>query len=325
LQPFEYIVPKDLAEASTLLVAGNGTIRPFQGGTDLLVRIRGGFVQPQTVIDLKGLPGMQEIHRSENGWLIIGAACTMNQVAANPLVRQHYDLLVQGCESVASYQLRNRATIGGNCCNASPAADTAPALYCLDAVAKLYGPAGTRRVPIADFFVGPGKTALGKGEFLTSLHLPPAPAGAKGVFNKLGRTRLGDISMVSVAVYACPGDRRQGTGDSLAWRIALGAVGPTPLRATAAEAALAADTSPEGIRRAALLATEASRPIDDIRASAAYRKAMVAVLTRRGIEAILQQVAVPPLPLLLTGIFGNPGGTLTPPTVGGTGGPGGAA
>lgn len=295
LQPFDYIIPKDHAEASALLAAGNGATRPLQGGTDLLIRARGGFVKPACVVDLKRLPGMQEIRRSQDGWLIIGAACTMNQVAGHPLVRADYDLLVQACNSVASYQLRNRATIGGNICNASPAADTAPALYCLDAVVETYGPAGGRRIPIAEFFVGPGRTALGPGEFLTSIHLPPAPSAARGVFNKLGRTRLGDISIVSVAVYHWPDDGRRTTVQNdqpspvggRGWAIALGAVGPTPLRAFAAEDALAEDTSPAGIRRAAQLAAAAARPIDDIRASATYRRAMVEVLTRRGIEAIL--------------------------------------
>lgn len=291
MQPFDYIIPKDHAEASALLAAGNGAVRPFQGGTDFLIRARGGFVRPRQVVDLKRLPGMQEIRLSQDGWLIIGAACTMNQVAGHPLVSAGYDLLVQACNSVASYQLRNRATIGGNICNASPAADTAPALYCLDAVAETYGPAGARRIPIAEFFVGPGRTALGPGEFLTSIHLPPAPPAARGVFNKLGRTRLGDISIVSVAVWVDWGLEIRDCGNPQSLipntRIALGAVGPTPLRAREAEAALAADCSPDSIRRAAQLAAEASRPIDDIRASAAYRRAMVAVLTRRGIEAVL--------------------------------------
>lgn len=303
MQPFDYIIPQDFAEASALLAGGNGAVRAFQGGTDLLIRARAGSVKPSQVLDLKGLPGMRDIRPGEDGWLVIGAACTMNQVAAHPLVQAQYDLLAQACNAVASYQLRNRATIGGNLCNASPAADAAPALYCLGAVAELFGPAGTRRVPIADFFVGPGRTAMTKGEFLTAIHLPPAPASARGAFTKLGRTKLGDISMVNVAVYCWTNDEGRTSEDegrrtkddiglsSLVirrqWAIALGAVGPTPLRAPAAEAALAADTSPAGIEAAAQLAAAAAKPIDDIRASAAYRWAMVAVLTRRGIETVL--------------------------------------
>ena len=299
MQPFDYIIPKDHAEASALLAQGAGVARAFMGGTDLLIRIRGGFIRPERVVDIKRLPGMQDIGQSPEGWLMIGAACTMNQVAGHPTVQARYDLLAQACNSVASYQLRNRATLGGNICNASPAADTAPALYCLGAVVEIFNPHGSRRVPIADFFVGPGKSALKPGEFVTAIHLPPAPAQNAAAFNKLGRTRIGDISMVSVAVYWSKvegGRLRDEAGPSSLvirreWAVALGSVGPTPLRAPEAEAALAADTSPEGVRRAAELAAAAARPIDDIRASAAYRRAMVAVLVRRGIETILADLS----------------------------------
>ena len=299
MQPFDYIIPKDHAEASALLAQGTGVARAFMGGTDLLIRIRGGFVRPARVVDLKGLPGIRAIGQSPDGWLVIGAACTMNQVAGHPTVQAHYDLLAQACNSVASYQLRNRATLGGNICNASPAADTAPALFCLDAVVEIFGPHGSRRVPVAEFFVGPGTSALKPGEFVTAIHLPPAPNQSSAAFNKLGRTKIGDISMVSVAVLVDFGFRISNFGLAETptihnpqstirnVRIALGSVGPTPLRAPEAEAALAADTSPEGVRRAAELAAAAARPIDDIRASATYRRAMVAVLVRRGIESIL--------------------------------------
>jgi CO/xanthine dehydrogenase FAD-binding subunit len=296
LQPFDYIIPRDHAEASALLAQGTGVARAFMGGTDLLIRIRGGFVRPERVVDLKHLPGIRDIEQSPDGWLVIGAACTMNQIAGHPTVQAHYDLLAQACNSVASYQLRNRATLGGNICNASPAADTAPALYCLDVVVEIFGPLGSRRVPVAEFFVGPGKTPLKPGDFVTAIHLPPAPNQSAAAFKKLGRTKIGDISMVSVAVYSWAKDEGPMTKDEMGrssfivrreWAIALGAVGPTPLRAPEAEAALAADTSPEGVRRAAELAAAAARPIDDIRASAVYRRAMVAVLTRRGIESIL--------------------------------------
>jgi CO/xanthine dehydrogenase FAD-binding subunit len=285
LQPFEYVVPKNQAEASQLLASGEGRVRPYQGGTDLLIRIRGGFMQPERIVDLKDLDGMREIRESEDHGLVIGAACTMNQISGDPIVRERYGLLSEACESVASHQLRNRATIGGNCCNASPAADTAPALYCLGALADTFGPEGRRQVPIGSFFVGPGKTALKSGEFLTSLHLPPSPLGAVGVFNKLGRTKIGDISIASVAVYAFPGETYE-----LQWRITLGAVGPTPLRAPLSESILAEDTSSKGIEAAVDAAVEAARPIDDLRANARYRRAMIGVMTRRGIEAVLARM-----------------------------------
>jgi carbon-monoxide dehydrogenase medium subunit len=291
LQPFDYVVPPSYLEASTILASGEGHARALQGGTDLLVRIRAGLVRPKIVVDLKRLPGMQAIREWPDGWLSIGAACTMNQVANDNLVRGRYDLLVQACNSVASYQLRNRATLGGNCCNGSPAADTAPALYCLGAEAEIFGPGGQRRVPIEGFFVGPGRTALAPGEFLTAILLPPVGHGACGVFNKLGRTRAGDISLVSVAVHVCGQTRGDSDGATpQAWRIALGAVGPTPMRASRAEESLATDHSTSGIAVAAELAAQTAQPIDDVRASAAYRKAMAKVLTRRSIETVLQKL-----------------------------------
>jgi carbon-monoxide dehydrogenase medium subunit len=281
-----------MEEASALLAAGNGSVRALQGGTDLIIRIRGGFVRPERVIDLKALPGMRDITLTPDGWLMIGAACTMNQVGLHPLVCERYDVLAAGANSVASYQLRNRATVGGNLSNASPAADTAPALLCLDAVVEVFGPAGARRISINEFFTGPGRTAMQRGEFLTSIHLPPPSGPSHGVYNKLGRTKIGDISMVSVGVNCAQ------SAAGRVWRIAIGAAGPTPLRALEAEASLAQDTSTEGIARAAELTAAAARPIDDIRGSAAYRRAMARVLSRRGIEAVLAafQAATPASP-----------------------------
>jgi CO/xanthine dehydrogenase FAD-binding subunit len=292
MQPFDYVVPRDYAEASALLASADGRAPALQGGTDLLIRIRAGLVRPKLVVDLKQLPGMREIHKGPDGWLRVGAACTLNQVARHPLLCGDYDLLVQACNSVASYALRNRATVGGNCCNASPAADTAPALYCLGAVAEVFGAAGHRRVPIEGFFVGPGRTALGSGEFLTAIFLPPTDPDACGVFQKLGRTRAGDISIASVAVYSLAGieNSARKTRQRREWRIALGAVAPTPTRAPRAEESLAADASPSGIAAAAELSARSAQPIDDVRASAAYRAAMVQVLTRRGIEAVLRRI-----------------------------------
>ena len=281
MQPFEYILPEDHADASRLLAAGADTYA-YQGGTDLLVGVRAGAVQPTRVVDLKALPRMQEIRRHDDGALVIGAACTMNSIAQHPEVVAGFRLLADACTSVATYGIRNRATIGGNVCNASPAADVAPALLCMDAQAEIYGPTGTRRVAMAEFFLGPGQHCLGLGEFLTSIQICPLPLRAVGVFNKLGRTKIGDISVASVAVLAWPAERGR------CWRIAMGAVAPTPMRASEAEAALAADDSPQGVSRAVELVAKAARPIDDVRASGQYRRAMVKVLARRAIESVME-------------------------------------
>ena len=286
MQPFDYVKPQSLEEASDLLVKHNGDARLMAGMTDLLIRIERGFFHPRVVVDVKGLPGTRDLLIVRNGDLRIGAAVTMNEVALSPLVRNGWPLLAQGCASVASYQLRNRATVGGNLCNASPAADSAPALFCYEASVHIFGPDGDRKLPLGEFFTGPGKTALRRGELLTGVTVP-FRARAAGQFLKLGRTAVGDISVMNVAVLGWP-DEAAASGSQ--WRIALGSVAPTVIRAPDAERLLSADTSSAGIEAAAQAAAASARPIDDIRATAAYRRDMVRVLTRRGVEHVLREI-----------------------------------
>jgi carbon-monoxide dehydrogenase medium subunit len=287
LQPFDYVKPTSVEEAVELLVQHNGNARPFAGMTDLLIRIERGFVHPAVVVDVKDLPGMRDLLVVRNGDLRIGAAVTMNEVATNATVQSGWPLLAEGCGSVASYQLRNRATVGGNLCNASPAADSAPALICYGASAHIEGPDGWRKLPLEEFFLGPGRTALQRGELLTAVTVPAPARGAAGHFLKLGRTPVGDISVMNVAVLGWP-DSAAASGTS--WRIALGSVAPTVIRAPEAERLLSQDTSSAGIAAAARAAAAAARPIDDIRASAAYRTDMVRILTRRGVERVMAEI-----------------------------------
>ena len=286
MQPFDYTKPQTLEAVSALLMEHNGQARPFAGMTDLLIRIERGFVHPQVVVDIKDIPGMTDLLVVRNGDLRIGAAVTMNEVALNPTVQSGWPLLAEGCASVASYQLRNRATVGGNLCNASPAADSAPALICYGASAHIFGPDGQRKIPLSEFFLGPGRTALQRGELLTAVTVPFV-RGAAGHFLKLGRTAMGDISLMNVAVLGWP-DSAAPSGSS--WRIALGSVAPTVIRAPEAERLLSLDTSPAGLEAASQAAAAAARPIDDIRATAAYRTDMVRVLTRRGVERVLAEI-----------------------------------
>ena len=287
MEPFEYVKPASPAEASAILAAAGNTARILQGGTDLIIRMRGDFIHPKVVVDLKGLPGMREVTFNPDDGLTLGAAVTMNQVATAPAIHSYYLMLAQACETVGSYQLRNRATIGGNVCNASPAGDSIPALLCYDAAAVIYSPTGERRVPLFNFFKGPGKTDLQPGEFLLALKLPAPPHGAAGVYNKLGRTRVGDIALLGVGVLGWP-QRSNPSGS--AWRIALASVGPTPLLAPAAMALLAQSTDDAAVEVAATAVMDACRPIDDVRASGAYRQAMVRVLARRAIEDVLTRL-----------------------------------
>ena len=156
MQPFDYVKPNSLEEASALLIEHNGDARLMAGMTDLLIRIERGFFHPRLVVDVKALPGMRDLLVVRNGDLRIGAAVTMNEVALSPTARSGWPLLAEGCQSVASYQLRNRATVGGNVCNASPAADSVPALLCYEASVHIFGTDGDRTLPLADV-VGIGR------------------------------------------------------------------------------------------------------------------------------------------------------------------------
>jgi len=254
------------------------------GGTDLLVRMRDGVIHPRLVVDVKHLPGIAEVAYNNRTGLTVGAAVTMNQLAGHPAVQAHYPLLAESASSVASYQLRNRATLGGNLGNASPAADTAPAVLLFEAVIVLYGPNGEREVPAAAFFLGPGRTAMQPGEFMTAIRFPPPPGGAVGRYLKLGRNRAGDLAIAGVAVLGFP-DHAIPSG--YRFRIGLASVAPVPLRVQEAEALLSSSLPGEqAFSAAAAKAAAAASPIDDVRASDAYRRAMVRNLTRRALRDV---------------------------------------
>ncbi|MBN1991174.1 MAG: xanthine dehydrogenase family protein subunit M [Anaerolineae bacterium] len=288
LPSFDYVQASTPDEAAGLLKEHGPSARLLMGGTDLFARMRDGFIQPQVVVDVKRLPGIQDVVYHERTGLTIGAAVTMNQVARHAAVQTHYPLLAEAANSVASYQLRNRATIGGNLCNASPAADTAPAVLVLAGRMVLHGPNGAREVPANEFFLGPGKTAMQAGELMTAIRLPAPPPGSAGKYLKLGRNVKGDLAIVGVAVFAFPD---QTTPAGYCFRLALASVAPVPLRALEAEEFLAAHPPDEKtFALAADKAMAAAAPIDDVRASAAYRQAMVRALTLRGLRIVWAQL-----------------------------------
>jgi carbon-monoxide dehydrogenase medium subunit len=231
---------------------------------------------------------MRDILYDEQEGLTVGAAATMNRVAHHPDVQAHYPLLAEASNSVASYQVRNRATIGGNLCNASPCADTAPATLVLEGRIVLYGPDGEREVPAGQFFLGPGETVMRADELVTTVRYPVPPANAVGRYLKLGRSRIGDLAIASVAVLGFP---NEATPAGYRFRIALGSVAPVVLRVPEAEEVLA--TNPPGEETFALAAekaVEAADPIDDVRGSAAYRRAMVRALTLRGLREVWERM-----------------------------------
>jgi carbon-monoxide dehydrogenase medium subunit len=268
--------------------------RLLMGGTDLLPGLRDGLYHSQVVVDVKHLAGMDAILFSKETGLTVGAAVTMNQLAASPEVQTHYRLLAEAARSVASHQIRNRATLGGNLCNASPCADASPAALVLEAEFLLYGPEGERIVPAREFFVGPGQTVLRSDEFMTAIRLPsPVTNGSR--YLKLGRRRSGDLSLVGVAVCGFPNGRASDYGSSTdsGWRfrIGLGSVAPTVVRATEAEEFLAANPpGEETFAQAAEKAMAAASPITDVRGGADYQKAMVRTLTLRGLRDVWAQL-----------------------------------
>jgi CO/xanthine dehydrogenase FAD-binding subunit len=234
------------------------------------------------------LPGMHVASFDPHRGLTVGAAVTMNELARHAQVQTHYPLLAQAAAAVASYQIRNRATLGGNLCNASPCADTAPACLVMEAELTLHGPDGDRLLPAAEFFHGPGHTALQPAEFLTAVHFPPPPARGTARYLKLGRCRTGDLSLVGVAILGYA----DGNGGDHHFRIGLGSVAPTAVRAVEAEAYL--EEHPAGEESFAVgadRAMAAASPISDVRGTAEYQRAMVRTLTLRGLREAWAQLS----------------------------------
>jgi carbon-monoxide dehydrogenase medium subunit len=289
LPEFEYIRPETFAEASEFLARNVGEARPFLGGTDVFVRMRDGFMAPRFLVDVKKLQGMNDLYFDPQVGLTVGAAVNMNRVAAMPEVQAQYSLLAEACRSVASYQLRTRATIVGNICNASPAGDTIGACLLFDGVLHIQGVDGPRLELLKSFFLGPGKSTLKPGDIVTAIQLPVPAQGSKGTYIKLGRNKLSDLSIVGVTALGrpdadCPSGYR--------FRVALTSVAPVPLVVPAVEAYLAEHPiTPEAILEAAHLAAEASTPIDDVRGSARYRKQMVGKLSARALNAVWKKLS----------------------------------
>lgn len=288
LPELDYVKPASIEEASQFLAAHAGESRPFLGATDCIVRIRDGVWKTKYLVDVKGLDGTNGISFDPERGLTIGAAVPMNKVAADPAVQKHYPLLVEACHWVASYQLRSRATIVGNICNASPAGDTIGASMVLGGVLRVYGPEGYREEPLDGFFKGPGRTNLKPGDIATSLFLPLPPQGHAARYIKLGRNKLGDLAIAGVTALGYP-DATAASG--FRFRIALASVAPVPLRAPKAEEVLSSKALDEGvIAEAAQAAMDSCSPIDDVRGSARYRKQMVRNLTRSALVDIWTKI-----------------------------------
>lgn len=282
MNAFEYLEPSSVYEAARLLGDHGGRARVLAGGTDLLIQMEGGRHQPEVLIQLSRIPELRQIAGSPTGGVRIGASATLRQVENHPVIVARYPALSQGAREVGSVQIRNLATLAGNVCNASPSADTAPALLAYDAEVELTRADGsTRSVPLGEFWTGPGRTTLEPDELLTAVVLPPASSETRSFYQKLAVRKAMDLAMVGLCVTLTPGEASPRNV-----RIALGAVAPVCLRAREAEAAVERGGA-GAIAEAAALAEAAASPIDDQRASAAYRREMVRVLTTRALTRLL--------------------------------------
>lgn len=289
LPEFEYIRPESLPEASQFLATHAGEARPMMGGTDVFVRMRDGAWCDKYLVDVKCLGGMNALDYSPIDGLVIGAAVSMNRVIAYPAVREHYPVLAEAAESCASYQIRTRATIVGNLCNASPAGDTIGACLLLDGVLEIHGLTGMRQESLGAFFLGPGKTRLKPGDIVTALRLPVPPKRMAGKYIKHGRNKISDLAIVGVTAVGYP---QASAASGLEIRLALASVAPVPLVVDAVETILSKKKiDAKSIREAAEAAMAASNPIDDVRGSARYRKLMVRNLSAQALSAVWEQLS----------------------------------
>lgn len=278
---FEYHSPTTLTEAVALLDGFGEGARILAGGTDLLTALKERWETPGHVIDLRCLPGLDEITYDPETGLTIGARVTVRGVETSPLVRGHYPALAYAASTLASIQIRNLATVAGNICRASPSADMPPILLALDASVTILGPRGERVVPLDAFFTGPGRTVLARNEILTAIRIPPHVGCYHGAaYIKHSPRQAMDLAMVGVAAAVT-----LESGWITCARVALGAVAPTPRRSRRAEATLlGCQPTPQLLAQAGEAAAAECAPISDVRGTADHRRAMVAVETRRALE-----------------------------------------
>ena len=280
MHELHYEAPTSLDQALSLLATAVDDGRLLAGGTDLIIQMRAGVRQPGQVIDAKKIPELQTLSYDAQSGLRLGAALACCEIIDNPTVRQHYPGLVEAAGLIGSDQILARASVGGNVCNGSPAADTTPALIALGATCHIAGPKGTREVAVEDFVTAPGQTVLAADELLVEFRIPAPPAKAADCYQRFIPRNEMDIAVVGVgSCVALDGETCS------AARIGLGAVAARPLLAEEAGAALVGTPlDAAAIDAAAKLAQAAASPISDMRGTAEFRTHLVGVLTRRTLE-----------------------------------------
>ena len=280
LPRFEYYAPKTLVSALSILAEQQDGAHLFAGGTDVMVKMSAGRLKPKVIIHLMDVEGLDGIQFHPTQGLTLGATARLAEVASHPDVLNHYPALAHAVQVMANEEVRHMATVAGNLCNAAPSADTAPPLIAMGAEVTLASVNGERRLPLDQFFVGPGLTAMQQGEVMTSIHVPPPRPKSGASYMRISARCGVDIAAVGVGVMA----EFNGKGCQEA-RIVLGAVAPIPMRAKKTEDLMKGQHWTEVlIKEGGDMAAEEAKPISDVRASAEWRKKMIAVLTRRTLE-----------------------------------------
>ncbi len=291
LPEFKYYQPKSSKEAVDFLDKHADQSRPYAGGTDCFNQVRDKRIYPQYLVDLKSVEGFRKIKFDPKKGLTIGAAVRLNEIINHPKVRRYYPVLIEAAREVGGYQLRNRATLVGNLCNASPCGDTIGPCLVYHSKTHIVGPDGKREVDLKDFFEGPGKTCLRSGEIVESISFPIPQPSAEGTYQSIGRNKFGDLAIAAVTVL---GYEKKDTTSGYEFLLTLTAVAPTVIFADLAQEILKTLTITRGtLEQAASACSEACKPIDDIRGSARYRRDMIQMLALRGLEKTCRLLNIP--------------------------------
>ena len=287
MQAFDYAAARSVDEAVSLLAQQGDQARVLAGGTDIIVQVREGRRKVATLVDIKSIPEVNQLAFDASQGLTVGAAVPCYQIYGHQDIAAAYPGLIDAVSLVGGIQIQGRASVGGNLCNASPAADTIPALIVHNAMCVIAGPNGRREIPVEQFCTGPGRTALQNGEFLVALRMPPPPANFGAQYLRFIPRNEMDIAVVGAGASVV---LNRDHSAFVSGRVALGAVAPTPLLVDTAAAALAGKpVSDDTIQQAAEAAQAAARPIDDMRGTAAYRRHLVGVLTRRALRGAIKR------------------------------------
>lgn len=287
MQSFAYVAARTLDEAAEHLANPGRQANVLAGGTDLIVQLREDRRKTDLLVDIKSIPEANQLTCSPDQGLTIGAAVSCLRICRDPAIVKAYPGIVDAVSLIGGTQIQGRATVGGNLCNASPAADTIPALISHRAVCTIYGPHGSREVAAEDFCTSPGRNVLQRGEFLVSIHVPPMPAGFGANYLRFIPRNEMDIAVAGAGVSVLLDDSG---ATFISVRSALSAVAPVPLFVPQVGEWLAGKkVNPDTIHEAGRIAQQAATPIDDMRGTAVQRRRLAAVLTRRALENAVQR------------------------------------